>query len=246
MIRMIYVTDGTFEGILTAVFEAYKNKEEPEAITLGSVYQLALGMAVRDIATDMEKSGRVWRGVQSKISEKTLEELYRAYLSEHPQVGLFIYRYIKLGLKLGRKVEGYLQHPDVQAVHDLSRRVANEAHLFLGILRFRKLKNGIFYACYEPDNNITQLIAGHFAGRLSDQAWIIHDRKRDIMALYNGEEVVFATGLPPFAGEVCDEEYETLWKKYFSAIAIESRKNPKLQRSFMPVKYWKNIIEKQL
>lgn len=243
---MFYVTDGTFEGILTAVFEAYKNKEEPDAITLGGDFQLALGARMREITTDPEKSDRVWRGVQNKISEKSLEDLYRAYLSEHPQVGLYIYRYIRLGLKLGRKVEGYLQHPDVQAVHDLSRRVANEAHLFLGILRFRKLKNGIFYACYEPDNNITQLIAGHFAGRLSDQAWIIHDRKRDIMALYNGEELVFATGLPPLDGETCDEEYETLWKRYFSVIAIESRRNPKLQRAFMPVKYWKHVIEKKL
>ncbi len=246
MIRMIYVTDGSFEGILTAVFEAYSNKEEPDTITLGSDYQLSLGTEIREIATDAEKSDRVWRGIQSRISEKCLEDLYRAYLSEHPQAGLYIYRYVRLGLKLGRKVEGYLQHPDVQAIHDLSRRVASEVHLFLGLLRFRRLKNGIFYACYEPDSNITQLIAGHFAARLSDQPWIIHDKKRDVLALYNGVEVVFATGLPPIAEEACDEEYEALWKQYFKAIAIESRRNPKLQRSFMPARYWKNLAEKQL
>lgn len=246
---MIYVTDGSFEGILTAVFEAYRNKEEPEAITLGSDFQIPLGQEFREIPTVTEESDRVWRGIQNKISTNSLEELYRAYLSEYPQVGLYIYRYIKLGLKLGRKVEDYLQHPDVQAIHDLSSKVASEAHLFLGILRFKKLRSGIYYACYEPDNNITQLIADHFARRLSDQAWMIHDRKRDILALYNGE-VIFTSGLPSFmtgsAAEDCDEEYETLWKRYFASIAIESRKNPRLQRSYMPTRYWKNLVEKQL
>lgn len=242
---MVYVTDGSFEGILTAVFEAFRNKEEPEEITLGGDFQLPLGTDVREIPVDAEKSDRVWRGVQSKISQQSLEDLYKAYLSEHPRVGLYIYRYIRLGLNLGRKVEEYLQHPDVQAIHDLSRRVGKEVHLFLGILRFKKLKNGVFYACYEPDNNITQLITDHFARRLAGQAWIIHDKKRDIFALYNGEEVIFTSGLSDLEHLACEEEYEELWKRYFATIAIEIRKNPKLQRSFMPYRYWKHLVEKQ-
>ncbi|NLW02527.1 MAG: DNA metabolism protein [Clostridiaceae bacterium] len=243
---MIYVTDGSFEGILAAVFEAFRNREDPEEITLGGDFQLSIAAGIREIPTDTGKSDRVWRGVQNRISEKSLEDLYLAYLSEHPRVGLYIYRYIKLGLKLGHKVEEYLQHPDVQAIYDLSRRVSKEVHLFLGILRFKKLKNGVFYACYEPDNNITQLITEHFASRLSDQAWIIHDRKRDVFALHNGEEVVFTTGLSGIVHEDCEEEYEELWRRYFTTIAIESRKNLKLQRSFMPRRYWKHLTEKQL
>mgnify|MGYP000849088025 CR=1 FL=1 len=243
---MVYVTDGSFEGILTAVFEAFRNREDPEEITLGGDFQLSMTAGIREISTDTEKSDRVWRGVESKISKESPENLYMAYLSEHPRVGLYIYRYIKLGLNIGRKVEGYLQHPDVHAIYDLSRRVGSEAHLFLGILRFKKLRNGVFYACYEPDNNITQLITDHFASRLSDQAWIIHDRKRDILALFNGEEVIFTSGFPGIDHEDCEGEYEELWKRYFSAIAIESRKNPRLQRSFMPRRYWRHLPEKQL
>lgn len=242
---MIYVTDGSFEGILTAVFEAFRLKENPDHITLGGDFQLSMDPELREISTDTGKSDRVWRGIQNKISEESLETLYRAYLSEHPRVGLYIYRYIKLGLKLGCKVEGYLQNPDVQAILDLNNRVAAESHLFLGLLRFKKLRSGIFYASYEPDNNITQLITDHFARRLAGQAWIIHDKKRDIFALYNGEEVIFTSGLSDLEHLACEEEYEELWKRYFATIAIESRKNPKLQRSFMPYRYWNNLVEKQ-
>ncbi|MFW6294603.1 MAG: DUF4130 domain-containing protein, partial [Halanaerobium sp.] len=35
-----------------------------------------------------------------------------------------------------------------------------------------------------------------------------------------------------------------LWKSFFSAVSIKNRLNPKLQRQFMPKKYWKYLIEK--
>lgn len=244
---MIYVTDGSFEGILTAVFDAYRYKEEPEAITSRETYQMPMIPEIREIITDTEKSGRVCQAIIDKMSRESLEDLYGAYLSEHLECGLYIYRYVRIGLELGPKVHGYLQNPDVFKIHDLNFKVFGEMHRFLGILRFKKLKSGIFYACYEPDHNITMLMTDHFAERLSDQAWIIHDQKRGIYAIYNTEEVVFSTGLPPFMDEACEEEeFETLWKRYFKTIAIESRNNPKLQRSFMPRRYWKHLLEKQL
>ena len=241
---MIYVTDGSFEGILTAVFEAFRLKENPDHITLGGDFQLSMDPELREIPPTPEiGSGLAWYSEQDfgGITGNTLQGLFE----RASRVGLYIYRYIKLGLKLGCKVEGYLQNPDVQAILDLNNRVAAESHLFLGLLRFKKLRSGIFYASYEPDNNITQLITDHFARRLAGQAWIIHDKKRDIFALYNGEEVIFTSGLSDLEHLACEEEYEELWKRYFATIAIESRKNPKLQRSFMPYRYWKNLVEKQ-
>jgi probable DNA metabolism protein len=244
---MIYITDGSFEGILTAVFEAYERKEEPEAIYSSDGCQMRLASEARDIMTDASKSDRVYRAIVGKMSQESLEDLYRAFLSEHPDCGTYIYRYIKIGLKVGRRVVSFLQNPDVLRVHDLSCKVLTECHLFLGMLRFRKAKSGIFYAGYEPDNNITMLLTDHFAERLSDQPWIIHDQRRDIFALFNTEEVIFSTGLSPSIIEADDEEeFEALWKRYFKSIAIESRRNLKLQRSFMPRRYWKHLIEKQL
>ena len=133
-------------------------------------------------------------------------------------------------------------------LNDLSQKVKKETHLFLGILRFKKLKNGIYYSKIEPDNNITMLIADHFAKRMADQPWIIHDAKRNIFALYNTKQVVFAMEQEiNISSDICDDrKFETLWKNYFHAIAIESRKNLRLQKSFMPRRYWKNMPEKQL
>ncbi len=243
---MIYVTDGSFEGILTAVFEAYTRKEEPDSIVSQNQFQMSLVSEVRDIATDLEKSDRVYKAIVEKMSQEAIEVLYSAYLHEDPDVGIALFRYIRIGLKIGRKVLSYLQNPDVLWVNDMSRKVFSEMHLFLGILRFKRLKNGLYYAKIEPDNNITMLLSNHFTDRLSDQPWIIHDAKRDIYALYDTERVVFSNEPIPIPEDQWgDETFEKLWKRYFKTIAIESRNNPKLQKQFMPRRYWKNLIEKQ-
>lgn len=242
---MIYVTDGSFEGILTAVFEAYARKEFPESIVSRELFQLSLGSEVREIETDQDKADRVYRKVIERMSDEAIEILFRAYLNEHMDVGTAIYKYIRIGLDIGRKVISYLQNADVLWVHDRSYKVLAETHLFLGILRFKKLSNGIYYARIEPDNNITMLLSNHFTERLSDQPWIIHDARRNIYALFDTEQVVFSNEYLPIREDKQDEEFEQLWRRYFKAIAIESRYNPKLQKQFMPRRYWKNLIEKQ-
>ncbi|NTW94650.1 MAG: DUF4130 domain-containing protein, partial [Chlorobiaceae bacterium] len=38
---------------------------------------------------------------------------------------------------------------------------------------------------------------------------------------------------------------QALWQTFFRTIAIPDRKNPRLQKSNMPMKYWKYLTEKQ-
>lgn len=244
---MNYVTDGSFEGILTAVFEVYQKREAPQSIISRDYFQMQLDGKSREITTDDEKAQRVYNAIKNKISNEALEVLYKAWLSEHNDVGTAIYNYIRIGLKIGNKVVSYLQNPDILLVHDLYQKVEKESHLFLGILRFKKLYTGIYYSRIEPDNNITMLITDHFVQRLSDQPWIIHDAKREIYALYDTNQVVFTKQSINISMDKCDDAgFELLWKKYFQAIAIENRKNLRLQKQFMPRRYWKNITEKQL
>ena len=57
---LIFVTDGTFEGLLTAIFEAYARKSPPDAIESARRDQLGLFERRITIATDFGKSDRVW------------------------------------------------------------------------------------------------------------------------------------------------------------------------------------------
>ena len=54
----------------------------------------------------------------------------------------------------------------------------------LGFLRFEELSGGVLYAQMEPPYAVLPLIAPHFADRLRQENWIIHDLKRGLLALH--------------------------------------------------------------
>lgn len=245
---MIYIYDGSFEGLLTAIYEAYYRRESPQGIMREKGLQENMFETYTLIETDGEKSSRVYDSIMKKISYQALMHVYHVYLSDFSEAGTWIYRYLKLGWKVGCKVDLHLSDDRVLTVHNASRKVTGEAHRMLGLLRFRKLSGDLFYAPIEPDHNIVSLIAPHFSKRLADQNWIIHDVKRRRGALYNKAEwVVTEFDMNPNLS-VTEEEAicQNLWKQYFSTIAIQSRVNPRLQRQHMPKKYWKYLVEKQL
>ncbi|MBM7582043.1 putative DNA metabolism protein [Caldicoprobacter guelmensis] len=241
-----YVYDGSFEGLLTAIYEAYYRQEEPEKILSDDNIQDNLFVQYVYINTDQQKAQRVYDAIVHKISSSAAKKVLYAFLSEAQDAGTAIYRYLKLGFKMGKSVDSALADPYVFRIHVLHKKVSQEAGKMLGLIRFRLLKNGIFYAPIEPDFNILGIIAPHFKRRMPTQDWIIHDVKRKLAAFHSqGQYAIlpfeFKEALP-----LDDEEfdYQTLWKEYFQNIAIKSRINPRLQRQFMPVRYWKYLIEK--
>ncbi len=244
---MTYRCENSFEGILTAVFEAFRLHEDPEIRVSGVMRQLSMDGAERIIQTDPVKAGRVYRGIERKISPDALQQMYAAWLGEAPDVPGLILHAVRAGLRDGARVMEQLQDPELFRLHDRYRHVMKEVHFFLGALRFVCTKSGLYHAGYEPDGNITGLVAPHFAERLSDQPFLIHDIKRNLCAVYDGNEIILAETPPGLEKGAIDAEddYERLWQRYFSAIAIESRFNPKLQRGFLPKRYWKHLPEMQ-
>lgn len=244
---MTYRCENSFEGILTAVFEAFRLHEDPEILVQGGMQQLSLEGGERIILTDAGKAERVYRGIERKISPDALQQMYAAWLGEVPDVpGLILYA-VRSGLRDGPRVMEQLQDPALFRLNDRYRRVMKEVHFFLGALRFIRTKSGLYHAGYEPDGNITGLVAPHFAERLSDQPFLIHDLRRNLCAVYDGNEVILAAAPPGLEKGAVDaeEDFERLWQRYFKAIAIESRINPKLQRGFLPKRYWRHLPEMQ-
>ncbi|MCX7746646.1 MAG: TIGR03915 family putative DNA repair protein [Clostridia bacterium] len=242
-----YVFDGSFEGLLTSVYEAYYCKEPPQKILWSRDLQENLFESYIHIETDHEKSQKVYHSVLKKISYPALQNAYYTYLSEHPDSGTFIYRYLKFGFKVGGKVDQYLTDERVLTVHTLRRKVALENHRLLGLLRFRKLSGDIYYAPIEPDFNIVGLLAPHFVKRLSSQNFVIHDKKRCIGAVFDQNDW-YLTDIPNEIGITLDHselDFQGLWKRFFKSISIEERTHPKLQKSFMPKRYWKYLVEKE-
>jgi probable DNA metabolism protein len=241
-----YIFDGSFEGLLSSIYEAFYRHETPNNILTRLPLQESLIDNNIVIQTDSEKAIKVNNSIREKISQLTLEKIYYSYLSELEFAATWIYEYIKLGFKTGPNVDLNLSDDRVLRVHKLSAKVTKETHLMLGLIRFKLLEENLYYAQMEPDYNILELIAPHFADRMADQNWVIHDVKRGVAAMYNQIEWVITDAntiqLPSFGEK--ELYFQNLWKQYFKSISIANRVNPKLQRKIMPARYWKHLLEK--
>ena len=243
----VLICDGSFDGLMTALHRVFVEGGEGEEIAVSGAYQPDLFSASWHIPTREETSLAMMEAVRRKISPKALQHIYRAWCSGKKDAGTVILRYLKQGFALGKAVDFHHLDPDVAALHSLSKKVGRELHRLLGLTRFRLLESGILYAPLEPEYDILALLAPHFALRLPRENWIIHDIKRGQAALYNQKRWVITDlereGRLPLSRE--EEELQDLWKNYFARIAIEERKNPRLQAGNMPKKYWKYLVEKE-
>ena len=136
-----------------------------------------------------------------------------------------------------------------ERVFELSRKVGSEAHNYKGFLRFRELSGGILYGGIAPKNRILTCIAPHFANRLPQENWLIHDKTHHMYAVHEaGKEWVLVENeriQEERLGHISENEqmYASLWTAFCRTISIESRENPRSQMQHLPLRYRPEMTE---
>ena len=100
--EVAYAYDGSLEGLLSAVFEAYARHEDPQDISKQEVLQPRLGQTVRAIETDVERAERVQRGIKRACGDAAYDAVMRASLSDDPHAGTVVYRFVRYAMAAGR------------------------------------------------------------------------------------------------------------------------------------------------
>ncbi|MCC3868607.1 TIGR03915 family putative DNA repair protein [Terrisporobacter mayombei] len=242
----VFLHEQTFEGLLSAIYDAYYLSTKPDFICSKIVYEQNLIDEVITIKSDNIKFEKVYNAIVNKISREALNKIYYVFLSETKESSNLIYKYLRMGFKFGKDVELYINNDIVLNMDKVSNKVAYECHRLTGFIRFKEINN-ILYASINPDYNILPILGNHFKKRLSNENFIIHDIKRDTAFIYDKEDY-YLTNLSKTQKNILmnsDDkgEYENLWKQYFKSINIEERRNPRLQKKMMPTRYWNNIVE---
>jgi hypothetical protein len=137
--------------------------------------------------------------------------------------------------------------PVVRVVREAAYKVRHEVHRLLGLLRFNPNRRGIYTARCAPDYGILPLLGEHFFRRFGKSPWAVIDEKRGRCILCPcGDEprlLSVEEALPLIRDDPETDPWEALWKNYHRSINNESRTNPRLQRQFMPQRYWKYLPE---
>ena len=253
----VYTFDGTMDGLLTAVFDAFALHEQPDQLLKqGDALPLFCDHLYR-VSSDEEKARRVWTGLEKRLPCEALKLISVSWLSEQPELPTPLFLYICKVFRQGDISKNFAD-PDVLEVTDIARRVLHEQLRMKQFIRFQKAKDGTYLAVVSPDHNVLPLITSHFSDRFNDQAWLIYDAKRHYGYYYDGAEVIRITfeneSAVPFNlsnGKLNaetlsndDQLFQDLWRTYFKAICIRERMNPRKQLSDMPRRYWKYMTEK--
>ena len=246
------------DGLLTAVFDAFSLKDQPEELLAeGDALPLFCDHTYQ-VSTDEEKARRVWAGLEKKLSREAMKLISVSWLSELRELNNPLFSYICKVFRQGDISRNFADQ-DVLSVTNIARRVLHEQLRMKQFIRFQKAKDGTYLAVIAPDHNVLPIITDHFQDRFNDQPWLIYDAKRHYGYFYDGSNdairITFEneTALPFDLGNgklnddvisSDDQLLQDLWRTYFKAICIKERMNPRKQLNDMPRRYWKYMTEK--
>jgi len=245
--------DGSFDGLLTAIFEIFEYRFHDVNIVKRENFQLENMFAeVHEVITQNEKAERVLKKIEDNIGKKGVHELLKVFLSEDQDLEHLIFSAVQESLQHPKEniLQNYTHH-DILKISKISKSVSRERHRMTAFVRFEKMQDNVYFAKIDPDFNVLPLIRNHFKNRYQDQKWMIYDLRRNYGIFYDLEICDFfypdeKIDLHQYQKKFHDEEqqYQKLWQRYFTKTNIVERKNLKLHIQHVPKRYWKYLTEK--
>lgn len=255
----IFVCEDSLEGIFTGVYDACASKLGHRNIRLltGEPDNYELFSEYITVVPSSEKAAKVVNTLISRFGSQFYESIYQAAMSgethSHKKMDKAdaIYETILLALASGdgQKVLLSLGEPCVYRVFELCRATNHETCHHLEFLRFSELENGVLFASIHPKDHVLPFISNHFTDRLPQENFIIYDETHHMASVHKAAKgflLVDASDLDLDKIKRYSDnetEYRKLWLTFFDHVAIEPRKNSKLQQQHIPKRYWMDTPE---
>lgn len=258
----VLVCENSIDGIFSGIYRAYESRQGHNNIRLvtpDALESYELFCEYEEVPVDLENSQKVADTLRRRMGQEVYSEIchaINAWESEKERrknisKAEAVYKTVVLGLAMEQssRVLNNLGNPYVARVFQLARSAGNEAHHLLGFLRFSELENGTLFARIHPKNNVLSMLAEHFTDRLPMENFIIYDENRKTAVLHKKGSGYLLAEVPDADEEFMnrfsdrEQEYRQLWLEFFHSIAIEARKNPKLQSQNIPKRFWQDTVE---
>lgn len=241
----IFLCSNSLEGILCGVYDAWMSRlgHGNVALELEGTGNIRMFSEYRQVEESPKKTDKVIAAIYRKAGQQVYEMVFRASLSREEDKADKIYRFLVYALNCGSKVADMLQIPAVYEIFRMNRNVGNEAHLLIEFARFSETEDKVLVCIVGPKNDVTILMAPHFADRLSGENWIIYDEGRRKGIVHRAGEgwMVVQTQDDKWKEQLKkgtdQERFESLWKTFHSSIAIEERRNYVCQRGHLPLRF---------
>ncbi|MDF7670038.1 TIGR03915 family putative DNA repair protein [Orbaceae bacterium ESL0721] len=257
---LIYYYDKTFEGLLTAIFDAFKLKQHVDQLLVEGDVEPLFVDKVHHVITDNRKYERVQIALKKRLSRFSLRQLMAVWFSELPESDLLIFRYLHKLFKTQNAIETDFADPDILAIRKIANKVSRECENLRQFVRFNLIKNPdtdskaekIYFAVIDPIYNALPLTIDFFYDRFADQKWAIYDQKRQFGYFYDlnkleiislNDDLLVNQKINDAYLDEDEKLFQKMWFRYCKALTIKERINPKLQRQYMPRRFWHHLPE---
>lgn len=244
--------DGSFDGLLSAVFWIYQHKIPLAQCQLGFECSTSdLFAQQQHVATHLPHAQRVFERLQRRLGQSGMRRLLFGFLSQHNDMPNVFLRIVDKILHAESGKNPLLDYTDLDIVQwaQWEKAVSHERHFVTAFVRFEALQNGLWLAQIEPKYDVLPLAAPHFQKRYPEMPWAIYDVQRGygIFCQDKKTHIIHELDLNQPEAQLSEHEkrYQQLWQQYFASTNIESRRNMHLQRKQMPERYWRYLTEKQ-
>lgn len=252
MLQRILCEDSV-EGIFTGVYDIYEKKYDRSCIELkvpGNNENYQLFTTEEVVETDIEKAKKVANTIKKRFGTVVYDSLLRVAFSLAEDKANVIFQTICYGItyKKDERLLENIAYAPIGRVFQINRQVKNETNRFIELARFEEVKGGVLFAQIEPEQFILPLLAPHFTDRLKNENFVIYDANRKMALIHErnkgwGIYENLDIKRENMTFEAWEDEIQELWKVFFHTIAIEERKNSKLQKNMLPLKFRKNMTE---
>ena len=151
-----YVYDGSFEGLLTAVFESFESRELPCSIVAEDEFVPTL-FACKTVDTDPQKADRVRRGLKN-VSADVWNAVRLGYLTCVEDRGTLINDFVHMAMHYGAGVMRMLADDTVSRLTKAVRALKQESHKYTGFVRFSISEDNTLTSIIEPKNSVLPLL----------------------------------------------------------------------------------------
>ncbi len=248
---MTYTYDGSYEGLLSVIFETYRLGQPADSISEEGVAQPQLFSSPLHVVANPAHAKRVLRGVAKRTNPDVIRIMYHCFLSEQPDIEMLLYRFVRLAMASEESVLENFRETVVLRLHRIERQIHREVHRMHAFVRFQETHDGLYAALITPDFNVLPLLGTHFKARYPAFRWLIYDTRRRYGLYYENHATRFITldASPQQLSEAlltaAETDYQELWQTYFTSVDIPERRNMKLHLQHVPRRYWKYLVEKQ-
>jgi DNA polymerase len=177
----------------------------------------------------------------------TFVELARHVLHHRdPERFALLYRLIWRLLQGERDLLAIFSDTLVYRLRAMEKSVGRDLHKMTAFLRFREVADDggdHFVAWFEPQHLILRPAAEFFVKRFAAMRFTVLTPDGTIQ--WDRKMLSFGPGVPKSTAPTADT-LEDWWKSYYRSTFNPARVNPKMMKTEMPVRYWKNLPEAEL